>query len=293
MSHLETVCNGLGAPSVLLVAWAIQRKIPATVAITGDTGGEQDRLGSNGRRYTNREYFDEVIAPMCKGSHVEAVFVRSVDKDKNPMPSLREQLIAAAKTGKVTGVPVFGSKGGRMMQSCTDKMKIRAIRQESRRRGAKTGRNAQGIHKAEAWRRTKGIWIWKDNAGFDTYQTTVKVKGVEKPVKWQTHYYPLVDLGLNREDVYREVKGLGIPYLISSECDFCPHKDLDRWERTSEATLKDCAEIEALFGGSYFLTDRRVPLMQAIEEMKKARSTGDIKPQTEIDFGCVEALCGV
>jgi hypothetical protein len=52
--HLESISNGLGAPSILLVAMAIRGEIPATVSITADTGWENDRLWNTGRRSTNQ-----------------------------------------------------------------------------------------------------------------------------------------------------------------------------------------------------------------------------------------------
>lgn len=167
--------------------------------------------------------------------------------------------------------------------------------------GAKTACSAQGIHFYEADRRTKGIYLRNDGP-WSIYQTTfrIRVKGpdgqkrsVEKPIKWQTHYYPLVDLKLGREEIYARVKAEGVPYLISSECDLCPHKDLARWERTSPEVIEDGAAIERLFNGNYFFTDRRIPLKEAIAAMKKERDWKKQTGQTEIDFGCKNDVCGV
>lgn len=299
--HLESLSNGLGAPSLLLLVMAIRGEIPATVSITADTGWENDRLWNTGERTTSEEYFNRVIVPLCKGSHVTPYFVRSVDKNKQPLKPLRELLIEKARNGEAFGVPLFGSRGGRARQSCTDKMKIRAIHQRERMMGAKSARNAQGIHFHEADRRTKGRFLRMDGQ-WSEYQTTVaytvalpdgsKVKK-HKDIKWQKHYYPLVDLRLGREDVYDAIKKEGIPYLISSECDGCPHQDLDRWERKSQATIDDVAWIESLFKGQYFFTDRRIPLKEAIAAMQADRIVGADHGQVELDFGCGNAICGV
>lgn len=289
--NLESVSNGLGAPSVLLVVWAIQKILPATVSITADTGWEVDRLWNTGRRSTAKEYFDDVIVPLCKGTHVEARFVRSVDENKVPLPSLRDQLIAGAKDMTAAGIPMFGSNGGRLQQSCTDKMKIRACRQEARRMGATTNRNAQGIHFAEAYRRVKGRFIGMDGE-WSVYRTCVTVSGEVREIKWQSHYYPFVDRKMRRHDIYAEMDKLGIPYLISSECDLCPHKDLPRWERSSQETIDDGAAIEALFKGEYFFTNLRIPLKQAIAQMQKQRADNPEFDFGEADFGC-SAICGV
>lgn len=301
--HLESLSNGLGAPSLLLLLMAIRKEIPATVSISADTGWENDRLWNTGARTSNQEYFDRVIVPLCKGTHIVPRFVRSVDKDKKPLKPLRQRVIDNALVGKASDIPLFGSRGGRLMQSCTDKMKIRAIHQEERRMGATTARNAQGIHFYEADRRTKGRFLHMDGP-WAVYQTTVTVKiidpqtgikkKVQKDIKWQKHYYPLVDLKLGREDVYAQVEREGIPYLISSECDACPHQDLERWERKSPSVIDDAAYIESLFKGHHFFTDRRIPLRDAIAAMQRDRELGITKPkQQDLDFGCGNAVCGV
>lgn len=41
------VANGLGGQSMYLFYLACHRRIPATLSITGDTGGENDRVCSN------------------------------------------------------------------------------------------------------------------------------------------------------------------------------------------------------------------------------------------------------
>jgi hypothetical protein len=302
-THLESVSNGLGAPSLWLLLMAIRKEIPATVSITADTGAENDRLWNTGRRSTNQEYFDEIIVPLCKGTHVTPYFVRSVDENKAELLPLMDEVALNALDGRATFIPLFGSKGGRQMQSCTDKFKIRAIRQQQRRLGAKTGRTAQGIHFHEASRRVKGIYMgtYMTTTGesdlsagpWHVYRTTLMRKKKEVPVKWQAHYYPLVDLKMSRQQVYDAVNKEGIPFIISSECDLCPHKDLARWERSSESTIADGERIETLLKGKYFFTDRRIPLRQAIAAMQAERAANPERYKQESDFGCRNDLCGV
>lgn len=301
--HLETLSNGGGAQSIKLFLMGCRREIPATVSFTSDTGWENDRTWSNGRKSSLKDYFDEVIMPLSIKYDFPAKFIRAVDKNKQELPTLIEQVERAAADGSARGIhiPMFGSKGGRLRQSCTDKWKIRAINQEGRRMGAKTMCSAQGIHIGEASRRVKGIFLRMDGK-WSIYQTTTmenqkqpdgkKIK-VEQVIKWLTHYYPLVDLGLNRNACQREVIAEGIPYLLSSECDGCPHKDLTRWERTDPEILKHLAATEARLNGQYFFTDQRIPLLEAIEVMKAKRAKDPEKYKIEADFGCGNAICGV
>lgn len=288
---------------MLLFEMACRREIPATVSITADTGWEKDRTWSNGRKTQIKVYFDEIVAPLGKKYGVETVFARSVDKSKQPLPDLVDHLRWCVATGKLNNIkiPMFGSKGGRLGQSCTDKWKIRAINQTLRSMGAKTACTAQGIHAGESARRVKGICL-RQSGNWSIYQTTVMVSKeledgtkikIEKPIKWLTHYYPLVDLGHNRHICQVKIVGEGIPYLLSSECDGCPHKDLTRWERTEEKVLIELAEIERGLDGKFFFTSKRIPLLKAIAAMKEEQRIDPERYKTEADFGCGNAVCGV
>lgn len=292
VKHIEAISNGLGAPSVYMVYLATQGKLPATVSITADTGGELDRVWSNGERTTAREYWERIVVPMCEGAGIEARFVRTVDRNKKPLPGIMEHLEqefasgGAAHGGKViVDIPLYGSEGGQLKQTCTSKWKIGAIRQELRRMGATTARCAQGLHTGEM-RRMKGAERRRDGE-FWTY-TDVNGKSL---IKWSSHYYPLIDMRLYRNDIRRALTDLGIPYLESSECDFCPHKDRARWFRTSPEMIERIAVLEEKFGGEFFFTDRRKPLREAIEDMRaQSDMFGD---EDEADFGCGNAVCGV
>lgn len=287
--HIESLSNGLGAQSVLLFLMACRREIPATISKTADTGWEADRTWSNGRKSTIKQYYDEIVVPMGLKYGIETAFVRSVKKDGSALPAILMHVETAIKSGKSPTIPMFGSKGGRLRQSCTQKWKIAALRQHARRDGAKTECNAQGIHLGEASRRVKGQFL-RMSGRWSIYQTE---SSPGNPVKWQTHYYPLVDLGFNRNECQRRIVAEKIPYLLSSECDGCPHKDLTRWERTSPEVLKQLSDLESRMNGEYFFTAKRIPLMEAISVMQKERASNPEKYKVEADFGCSNAICGV
>lgn len=295
MNHVESISNGLGAQSIWLLVMAIRGKIPATVSITADTGWEEDCVWNNGRRTAAHTYYHEVVVPLCKGSRVTPYFVRANLRDKETrMVSLHAHTLACAEAGMLNNIkiPVFGSRGGRMKQSCTQRWKVSAINQLLRKLGAKTARTAQGIHFGEADRRVKGKFTGV-HGGWSIYQSTIRRNKIDIPIKWLSHYYPLVDLKLRREDIVELVKAEGIPYLHSSECDLCPHKDLARWERTSEETLDQGERLEEAMGGQFFLTDRRIPLRLAIAAMQADRAANPKGYAMEVDFGCRNDLCGV
>ena len=286
---ISALSNGLGSQSMKLLLMAARREIPATVSITADTGSENDCLWSTGQRSSAEAYFRAVVEPFCQDNNLEARFVRAVDKHGEPLPSLQEKVTRAIDdTGGPCAIPVFGSKGGRQMQSCTEKWKVRAMRQEARRMGATLFISAQGIHFGEAGRRVKGrvVGLYADR--WTLYQDMTTRNGEPVPVQWCQHYYPMVDLQQGRKDAQHELEAEGIPYIVSSQCDFCPHKDLERWERTSPEKLIEIAGLEAKMGGRFFFTDERVPLMEALA-IKRAKGPAAL----DTHFGCGNGLCGI
>lgn len=283
----------MGGQSMYLFWCACTGLIPATVSITANTGAERDCLWSTGKRTSAEEFFYEVIEPMGAEYGVATSFVRAQDGSGQELPPLDAHVFRTAATSAgSTHIPLFGSQGGRLMQTCTDRWKIAAIKQELRRMGADTARCAQGIHSGEAINRVKGIEIgqWK---GFMTYQTGYRSKRSGKlyMTKWLYHYYPLVEWKMNREKVREEMAKLDIPYLVTSECDLCPHKDLLRWQKSSEETIKKGEELEGLLKGEFFLTANCVPLRDSIELMRESRKR---RGMDEVeDFGCQNDICGI
>jgi len=246
--HFDIISNGMGAPSMYMLILAAEGKIPVTLSITADTGSELDRVINTGERITAPEYHRQIIEPYANSHSIEAVFIRAQDKDGNELPAIIDLL----RQGNTAGTPFFGSNNGRNPQYCTGKWKVRAVRQELRRRGATTARVALGLTLSETER--------------------MKVSDV----KWCENWWPLIDLNLYRVTIQEEMDNRSIPYLLSSECDHCQHKNWARWQRTSQDTIDELAEIEELFPGLYF-TDKRIPLKEAIEKMD---------PHTSGMFGC-------
>ncbi len=245
--HIEAISNGMGSQSMMMLVLAAEGKIKASLSISADTGSENDCLWSNGKRTIAAEYFNEVIQPYAISNGIEAVFVRSKDKNGDDLIPLIDRMTA---DNNPAGVPMFGSRGGRIAQSCTGKYKVRAVRQELRRRGATTARTAIGL----------------------TISETERMKVSD--VKWHWHYWPLIDLRLYRATIQDELIRRNIPYLISTECDMCPHKDGPRWDRTSSHTIDRIAKIEASLPG-FFFTDQRISLKDALKKFSSQPSFFD------------------
>lgn len=278
-SHINYVANGMGSQSMYLLYLASQQRIKATVSITADTGWETDCDLMTGEKTTAADFFKKYIQPFGKKHGIPAFFVRTVDRNKKPIPSLQDYLEAKKTVG---GIPAFGSNGGRNRQTCTDKWKIRAMRQQLRRLGARTARSAQGILYEERPRRVKGSYVGNLD-GFDTYRMELQR---------HSHYYPLVDMQMTRKDVRAEMDRLGLPYLISSECNGCPHADKWRWLRRSPETIEKTSVLESSWNGEYFLTDKRRPLKDVIAEFKQTDIDQGNLFQDDTGFDCTGGYCG-
>lgn len=278
-----------------LLYLAAQGIIPATLSITADTGSENDRVCSTGERMTAPEFFERYVRPYADNHGIEAVMVRSLDKSGQPLPPLVD-ILREARPGDSISVPLFTNDrtAGRLLQSCTDKWKIRAIHQEARRRGIKLLYSAIGFHAGEA-HRLKGNFT-EESAGFNYYQPLIKRKKKLTPVKWLRHYYPLIDLKLNREQIRQELDRIGLPYLVTTECDMCPHQDYARWKMHTPEVINEIAEIERQWDGKLFFTDHRIPLKEALQEMAELDEIRQLQGSLFDlpDFGCESgAYCGI
>jgi hypothetical protein len=282
--HINSISCGQGGPSLFLIVLAGEGVFPAEVVIVADTGWERDMLWSNGNRTDAATFFKEVTEPLANEYGMDAAFVRVNDKGGEPYPDLDKFVSSSVKnTDDISKasrfkLPLFGSQGGRLRQSCTGTWKVAAVRQELRRRGAKTATTSLGLTSDEMHR----------------------MKISDK--KWHTSIWPLLDyqshpsgdtttMGIgrtwSRAQIQGELANRGIPYIVTSECDGCPHKDYARWMRTSPETLAELAEFEKQFDGEFFLTSERIPLMDSLALMESKRSTNFFE---EIDT-CESGYC--
>lgn len=287
--HLESISNGFGSQSMSILILRKRGIVRGDISMSADTGSENDCLWNTGRRTDARTYCEEVIVPYCKEIGIKCAFIRTLDKYGKPLPPLHEAMILhqEGRDGATPSfVPVFGSQGGRIRQACTDKWKLRAMSQHAKRLGAKTMRSAIGLH-CEELGRVSGRLLGKSKLdGFNTFQNGFEEDGKFVPIKWQTKFYPLIDLKMTRKDCRNLCEEEGIPYIVSSQCDMCPHKDRGRWERSSPETREWAAGLEQQFSGNFFLSDKRIPLQMAIPTMTKP-------DDDQNDFGCQNDQCGL
>lgn len=187
-------------------------------------------------------------------------------------------------------IPAYfdNGRGGRGLlgRQCTAEYKVRALIRKQRElakvpRGCKTVkcRTAIGISLDEAHR----------------------MKPSKEP--WALNYWPLIDLGMTREDCLSWMENMGFPKPPRSACVYCPFHSDAEWRR-----LRD--EEPSEFARAVEVDERlRAVAAQATGTAKLAGDVflhGSMKPLREVNFGDVperdqvnhfgnecEGLCGV
>ena len=262
--HIESISCGQGAPSLFLIILAGEGYFKADVVIVADTGWEIDMLWSDGKRTDAKSFFEIVTKPLAESYGIPAVFVRSQKKDGTKYPPLPEMQYPGKED-----IPLYGSKGGRLRQTCTSKWKIQAIRQELRRRGANSAITYLGLTVDEVQRIKPNNVKWE--------QLSWPLIGYPKRENWNKEF--------RRIDINEDLERRNIPYLVTSQCDGCPHKNYFRWKNNTQEKIKELTEFESRWNGTQFLTDKRKPLPEALEEMKN-----NISKKESLDF-CESGYC--
>jgi hypothetical protein len=107
-------------------------------------------------------------------------------------------------------LPVAFGQGKTRRRFCTEKFKVRVVNRWLRSQGCKRATVQLGIS-------------WDE----------IQRMGSSKR-KWVTNEFPLIDLGLNREDCHEVLRRAGLPEPVKSACFFCPMQDGARWRRLSD-----------------------------------------------------------
>lgn len=176
-----------------------------------------------------------------------------------------------------------GGKKGHMQRACTYDYKVMELLKAQRRLGkVKRGQKTVSV---ESW-----IGISKDEAH--------RMKPSREP--WVVHVWPLIDLGMSRQDCLSWMQKKGYPKPPRSACVYCPYHSDQEWLRLKNEEPNEFAkavEFEALLQqskaktdnmrGVPFLHSSRIPLGSVVFSESKKTDHPD-------QFGneC-EGLCGV
>lgn len=240
---MNVIQCGQGAPSLHLIILAGQGKIEADIVVWADTGSENDLVLNDGSHVTGMEYFELVTRPLAEDYGLKAYSVRTKNKEGNGYPPLHESQFL---NGSISlDIPVFGSNGGKLRQTCTKKWKVQG--------------SDQLLLSLEANYVTKYFGITMEE----------KHRCKLSPKRWQRFEYPLVKKGIYRQQCEEELDKRGITWILSTQCDCCPHQDAVRWLRHTPETIQKLSELEENWKGSFFFTKYLEPLPEAIKIMRE------------------------
>lgn len=249
--------------STALLVLAAQRRIPYELFLFANVGDDSEHPAS-------LEYVETYAKPYAAAHEIELVELRRIPKRgfaKGREETLYQRLVRPES--RSVPIPVRMTNGAPGRRSCTADYKIRIVGQELRRRGATADDPAivaLGISVDEIERARPG-------------------NDPRSPLQYRT--YPLLDMGLSRDDCKSIISDAGLPVPPKSACWFCPFNDRQRWrdlrDKTPdlfqlacdlEATLGDRAE--SLGRNRVWLTSRGKPLASVMQDdaAKQGSSSG-------------------
>jgi hypothetical protein len=120
-------------------------------------------------------------------------------------------------------IPAFTSKEGKtgmLPGYCSVEWKRRVVRRWLRN---------EGVKKASLW-----LGISVDEVG----------RAKPSDVKWLTHEYPLIDLGIRRKDCYGIIEEAGLPPAPKSSCWMCPYRGAPEWAALTPGDLQKAKDFE-------------------------------------------------
>lgn len=209
---------GGGVQSTAALVLAAQRRIDFPLFILANVGDDSENPATI-------DYVREHAAPFAATHGIELVEVRKRRRDGTPDDLLARIL----RTDRSLPFPVRMSNGAPGRRSCTAEFKIRVIERELRRRGA-----------TDAAPATVGLGI--------TVDEIQRARTSHPADRWTTRTYPLIDIGLYRDDCMTIIRDAGLPVPPKSSCWFCPFHHMDAWRelrRTRPDLFARAQQLEA------------------------------------------------
>lgn len=198
---LRAVAYGGGVQSTALLVLAAQRTIDYPLFLFANTGDDSEDPRT-------LAYVREVAMPFAAEMGVELVELRRTWRDGRDHTLWQH----VTKPGqKSTQLPVRGMNGAPQSRACTVDFKVNVIAKELRRRGATPEQPA-----------TVALGISVDEIE--------RAKG-SSPNPRERVAYPLLDLGLTRQDCVNVIAKSPVPIPVppKSACFFCPFHSPQAW----------------------------------------------------------------
>jgi PP-loop superfamily ATP-utilizing enzyme len=255
MKQLTTISYGGGVQSTAMLVLAAQ----------GRLGYEIDaalfaNVGEKAEHPETLRYVREIAAPFAQQHGIALHELHRRDREGN-VKDLYEHLIEGTKEGKQSDIiPLRGEVGAPMSRGCTRDYKILVVGKWLKANGA-TAENPANVC----------IGISTDEI---TRLSNKRQNNYERPV------YPLIELGLSRNDCLGVIRDAGLEVPPKSACYFCPFTRPNQWaemRRDQPELFWKAAELEALMNERrertgvrpLYLSRFAKPLPEAIPEAQE------------------------
>ena len=199
---IRSVSYGGGVQSTALLVLAAEGAIPHRLFVHADVGADSENPETVA-------YVRDVAAPFAEAAGIELVTVRYTMRDGST-PTLLDH----AGDGARMVIPIrWAGSGLPASRTCTQRWKIDPVARELKRRGATAEDPAE-----------VALGISTDELG--RVRSSFDPRNPE-----QRRVYPLVDLGLDREDCRTLILRAGVAEPPKSACWFCPFQAPRQWRR--------------------------------------------------------------
>jgi hypothetical protein len=243
-SVLRAFSFGGGVQSTAALVLAAEGRIDFPLFLFANVGADSENPAT-------LEYVESIAKPYAMLKGVTLVEVQKRQRNGEP-DTIRTWL---DRTEKSIGIPMRMANGAPGNRSCTEQFKINVINKELKRRGASAENPAvlgMGISMDE-WERMRS----------------------DSGAAYKTLAYPLIDLGLNRQDCVRAIEQAGLPVPPKSSCYFCPFKRTGDWQKMRRddpglfalsVALEEQmnARRMALGRDAVYLSSRAIPLVRVV-----------------------------
>jgi hypothetical protein len=238
--------NGGGVQSSAALVLSAQGKIDYPIHLWSNVGDDSEHPASI-------KYVREVLMPYAAEHGIEFHELRRTMVKTGEERTLYQTIMREGS--RAIQIPVRMSNGAPGNRSCTVEFKINVIDRWLREHGVKKGEPA-----------TVGIGISVDE---------IQRAGRGKETNYSQREYPLLELGLRRNDCLNIVAAAGLPQPPKSSCYFCPFHRPQTWAEMrrdepelfeKSAVIEDHINQRRIMLGKdpVYLTDKRKPLREAI-----------------------------
>lgn len=244
------ISYGGGVQSTAMIVLATQGKIPGVQAALFSN------VGDDSEHPTTNRYVREIMVPWAAERGFE---VRELHRTlrTGETQTLWQRIMDHEGETLREPIPVYGWSGAPMSRACTVDHKIKVL-----------GKYVKSIVPKDQWPIEMCIGISVDE---------IERAGRGKGQPWETRVYPLLDLGLNRNDCVQVIREAGLPIPPKSSCFFCPFHSLQVWSelrRDDPELFEKAAQLEDKLHERrdnrgmkrVFLTRKGVPLREAVAE---------------------------